>query len=139
MHTRPNVLLVEDTPSLSALYQEYLGDMGLYLRHAHTGALAIDYLDREEFDLVLLDLNLPDMDGISILRHMQEQKHIVPTIVITVNNSIDKAVEAMLCGAQDYIVKPFTRERLTTTVRNMLLMRRLEKDLARLSQAIKSA
>lgn len=128
MPSSSRVLLVEDTPSLSALYKEYLRDLEIALTHAPTGSVAVDLLSKQEFDLLLLDLNLPDIPGLQILRKMQDMNKIVPTIIISANNTVEKAVEAMKFGARDYIVKPFSRDRLNITVKNMLLMIQMEKE-----------
>jgi two-component system repressor protein LuxO len=87
----------------------------------------------DHFDLLLLDINLPDISGIQVLRKMIEGGKMIPTIIISANNAVEKAVEAMKYGARDYIVKPFSRERISITVKNMLLMAKLEVDAKKFS------
>ena len=128
MAAKSKVLLVEDTPSLSALYKEYLRDLDIELIHAANGMSALDLMNKHHFELMLLDLNLPDISGMQVLRKMVEGNRMIATIIISANNAVEKAVEAMRYGARDYIVKPFSRERISITVKNMLLMVKLEAD-----------
>jgi DNA-binding NtrC family response regulator len=133
MTIKSKVLLVEDTASLSALYKEYLRDLDIELVHVPNGTMALDIMKSDHFDLLLLDINLPDISGIQVLRKMIEGGKMIPTIIISANNAVEKAVEAMKYGARDYIVKPFSRERISITVKNMLLMAKLELDAKKFS------
>jgi len=133
MTIKSKVLLVEDTASLSALYKEYLRDLDIELVHVPNGTMALDIMKSDHFDLLLLDINLPDISGIQVLRKMIEGGKMIPTIIISANNAVEKAVEAMKYGARDYIVKPFSRERISITVKNMLLMAKLEVDAKKFS------
>lgn len=114
------VLLVEDTPSLSIVYQEYLSKSGLKSELAETGADALRLLEGGQFRVVLLDLQLPDMNGIEILKQITERGLPASVVVITADGSINTAVDAMRLGAYDFIVKPFSEDRLITTTRNAL-------------------
>lgn len=114
------VLLVEDTPSLSIVYQEFLAKAGLKSKLAETGAEALSLLESGQFRVVLLDLQLPDMNGIQILKQITEQGLPTSVVVITADGSINTAVDAMRLGAYDFIVKPFSEDRLITTTRNAL-------------------
>ncbi|WP_282604558.1 sigma-54 dependent transcriptional regulator [Pelagibius sp. Alg239-R121] len=114
------VLLVEDTPSLSIVYQEYLSKAGVKTELAETGADALRLLESGRFRVVLLDLKLPDMNGIDILKQITERGLPAAVVVITADGSINTAVDAMRLGAYDFIVKPFSEDRLITTTRNAL-------------------
>lgn len=118
--SQTRVLLVEDTPSLSIVYQEYLSNAGLESELAETGADALRLLESGRFRVVLLDLQLPDMNGIEILKQITERGLPTSVVVITADGSINTAVDAMRLGAYDFIVKPFTEDRLITTTRNAL-------------------
>ncbi|WP_207484780.1 sigma-54-dependent transcriptional regulator [Arenibaculum pallidiluteum] len=120
-----SVLLVEDTPSLARVYAEYLKKDGIAAQTAETGRAALAALRERPPQLLLLDLNLPDINGMEILRDIHEQAIPVATVVITAHASVNLAVEAMRYGAYDFIVKPFTADRLLITVRNALEHRRL--------------
>jgi two-component system repressor protein LuxO len=122
-----HVLLVEDTAPLARIYTEYLRKTGCTVELVETGAAALASLDRRLPVLALIDLNLPDMSGMDLLRRIRNGQMPVGVIVITANGSISAAVEAMQIGAYDFIVKPFTAERLITTVSNALERARLER------------
>ena len=114
------VLLVEDTPSLSTVYMEYLRNAGMAPSLAETGREALAALTEGGFQAMLLDLKLPDMSGVEILKRVADDEIPLAIVVITANGSINAAVEAMRLGAYDFIVKPFNEERLVTTARNAI-------------------
>ncbi|MFD2204075.1 sigma-54-dependent transcriptional regulator [Kiloniella antarctica] len=120
MTDTPSILLVEDTASLSAVYTSYLQRSGYDSTQVASGGDALIELDRGGYRVVLLDLQLPDMDGIEILRMVQEQKLPVAVVIITSNASVNVAVESMRLGAYDFLEKPFSADRLIVTVRNAL-------------------
>ncbi|MBI3451548.1 MAG: sigma-54-dependent Fis family transcriptional regulator [Rhodospirillales bacterium] len=119
------ILLVEDTPSLAQLYAEYVKREPYALTVAETGQAARDALSRRVPTVVLLDLQLPDMNGLDILRHIRTQQMPTEVIVMTAHGSISVAVEAMRHGAFDFLIKPFNAERLIVTLRNAVERRRL--------------
>ena len=121
-----SVLLVEDSPSLSALYSEYLRAEGGHVTHVNHGQDALEELRRNPCDLVILDIQLPDISGLEVLARLQELDPTSVVIMITAHGTIDVAVEAMRNGAFDFIVKPFDAKRLGITVRNAIKQRRLQ-------------
>ena len=110
------VLLVEDTPSLSLTYEMLLTRGGYRVECAFSAAEALDRHGRGAHRVVLLDLMLPDGDGIDVLRAMRAADPGVRAIVMTANGSINRAVEAMRGGAFDFLVKPFEDNRLMRAV-----------------------
>lgn len=112
------LLLVEDDVSLAAIYKEYLSAEGFDTDHVERGDEALSAIEANHYHVLLLDLNLPDVKGFDILGHVKQLKLDCSIIVITADGSVNKAVEAMRLGAYDFILKPFNKERLTTTVRN---------------------
>lgn len=128
-----NILIIEDSPTLALTYREYLKPLGVVTRLAETGAEALGYIDAQMPTVVLLDLKLPDMDGIDILKRINQEKLASRVIVITAHGSVTVAVEAMREGASDFLLKPFTAERLTTTVTNVLEISRLSSLVERYS------
>lgn len=137
MTAKPRLLLVEDTPSILHLYHEFLAKLDIELIDATTGARANEALHEAIPDVVLLDLELPDTNGIEILRSIRSRKLPCAVIVVTAHGSVKVAVEAMREGAYDFIVKPFAPDRLIVTVRNALDKRRLET-LAAANDVVKS-
>jgi len=114
------VLLVEDVVALALTYEAYLSDLPYEVRSVDTGKAAMLALVEDVPDVVLLDLMLPDMDGLSILEHISTQHLPVAVIVITANASLSVAIEAMRLGALDFLIKPFSAARLKVTLNNAL-------------------
>ena len=118
--SKPLVLMIEDTPSLAALYSEYLRREPVRLLAVDTGTAGVAAIREQAPAAVLLDLNLPDMAGMDILKEVTGHRYGCSVIVITAHGSINVAVEAMRHGAYDFLVKPFDPERLRVTLRNAL-------------------
>jgi len=114
------LLLVEDTPSLSMVYNSVLTRAGHGVTCAYSLAEARDYCEHTRPRLVLLDLQLPDGDGLDLLATLQRDVPESRIIVITANGSINRAVQAMRAGAFDFLVKPFDEARLLSAVGNAL-------------------
>jgi two-component system repressor protein LuxO len=112
------VLVVEDSPTLSAVYGSYLANEPYQLSFAENGSDAFELIKSNPPKLLILDLNLPDMDGMRILQYIHE--HQIPTVVVvlTAHGSVDLAVDAMKYGAFDFISKPVEAKRLQITLRN---------------------
>ncbi|MEP9356024.1 sigma-54 dependent transcriptional regulator [Xanthobacter sp. KR7-65] len=131
---RQKVLLVEDTVPIARLYLMYLANMPYDVRHVELGAAALAALETERPDVILLDLQLPDMNGLDVLREVHAKDSSIAVIVVTANGSIGTAVEAMRAGAFDFLVKPFNAERLEVTLRNAAERRQLGREIARYQQ-----
>ena len=121
------VLLVEDDRAQARAVEEFLKNEHYLIVRAETGGAALDVINENLPDAVLLDMMLPDMDGIDILRQIAERQLPCAVIVITAHGSVNLAVEAMRLGAYDFIIKPFNVTRLLVTVRNALEQQRLSR------------
>jgi DNA-binding NtrC family response regulator len=126
MTAKPRLLMVEDTPSILRLYHEVLKKLDVELIDAVTGASALDAFNEAIPDIVLLDLELPDANGLDILRRIRARNLPCAVIVVTAHGSVNVAVEAMREGAYDFIIKPFPPDRLIVTVRNALERHQLQ-------------
>jgi len=115
-----SILIVDDEETMREACHEVLDSEGFILQEASSGESALDILGRRSFDLLILDLKMPRVDGLEILRRVQKESPGTPTVVITGYPSIDTAVEAMRLGAADFLPKPFTPEVLRLTVRRAL-------------------
>ncbi len=124
------LLLVEDTPSLSMVYQQVLERAGHAVASASTLAEARTRIGLERWRLVMLDLQLPDGDGLDLLDELHRDLPDVRVIVITANGSINRAVQAMRAGAFDFLVKPFDETRLLSAVQNALATAPFVPDMA---------
>jgi len=118
-------LLVEDSASIGAIYSSNLRNEGGKVTHVQSGLDALTELTRWQPDLLVLDIQLPDMSGMDILATVQQRHPEISIIMITAYGSIDIAVDAMRAGAFDFLVKPFDAKRLSITVRNALKQRQL--------------
>jgi len=119
------ILLIEDTPPLAHIYTEFMRGESYQVTHVETAAAALAVLAERTPDAVVLDLKLPDMDGLDLMNLIQERAPDTSMVVITAYGSVSLAVEAMRRGAFDFIVKPFNATRLTVTLRNALERRTL--------------
>lgn len=119
MSTGP-LLLVEDTPSLQLVYESVLKSAGYAVRTAGDAASGLAAFKSVMPSVVLLDLMLPDRDGLDLLYDMLALKPDAHVIVITANGSINKAVAAMRAGAHEFLVKPFDEQRFLNAIQNAL-------------------
>lgn len=116
MQTMPEILLVEDTPTMQVLYLSILNKAGRRADCAGSIEEARGFLSSRGYPLVLLDLNLPDGDGLDLLEEILSDDPRTQIIVITANGSLNKAIQAMRLGAMDFLVKPFTTDKLLASV-----------------------
>ncbi len=117
-----HILLVDDTRSLAHMYAHALEADGFQVTMTHSGAGLFDILANDSFapDLLVLDIKLPDMDGLDILARLRDINFNAPVIVVTGHGSVHTAVEAMRLGASDFLVKPFPIEKLSESVSRAL-------------------
>ena len=124
-----NILVVDDEKLIRWSLKERMTREGHAVREAEDGKSAAAALEAELPDLVLLDMKLPDTDGLTILRSITERAPQLPVIIITAFSTVDTAVEAMRVGAYDYISKPFDMDELTITVRRALEASSLRREV----------
>ncbi|MBT6204408.1 MAG: response regulator [Rhodospirillaceae bacterium] len=108
------ILIVDDDPVQRRLYGEIVGSMGFRAETANDGDVALDMLLGSDQplrpDCVLLDLNMPDVDGMTVLEKLTPTLPDLPVVVLTGHGGVDIAVEAMRAGAADFLVKPVAPE-----------------------------
>jgi two-component system repressor protein LuxO len=131
MSSNALILIVEDSPVHAALAQAMLRDLGYRMVLAETAAAGLDAVRRDRPDVILLDLELPDGSGFGLMKQLREEGFDSAVIVVTANASIGTAVQAMREGATDFVVKPYAKARLTTTLSNVLEHRALTHELQR--------
>lgn len=117
---RPRILLVDDEPDLLDLLELDMARMGLDSARAASVGQARELLGRQDFDLCLTDMRLPDGEGLEIVRHIAEHAPGTPVAVITAFGSAENAVVALKAGAFDYVEKPVTPEKIRSLVRSAL-------------------
>src|SRR5213595_1367060 len=119
------VLVVDDEPMMSDSLRQHLAEEDYSVDTAASGAEAIDLFDGGAHHLVICDLQLPDMDGLTLLRHMKDAKPATEVIVVTAYGSVEAAVEATKAGAFYFVEKPFDFEELLPLVEKAIERREL--------------
>ena len=117
-----HVLIVEDEKQLSDEIKKYLEREGFSCEQAYTGHVASDKLWVNSYDLILLDLGLPDYDGIDLLKEIVKSKKESPVIILSARSSLDDKIKGLDLGADDYLPKPFSLLELKSRI--MAVIRR---------------
>ena len=129
------ILLLEDDFMLNEMIDNYLTSTGHLIKSATTGKKCLELLDKEKFDLLILDINLPDIDGFTILETLHEQKRDIPTIYISALIDIEDISRAFDIGCYDYLKKPFHLKELTIRINRLLKTRITPMQHKRLSKS----
>jgi DNA-binding NtrC family response regulator len=135
---RARVLIVDDDPVQRRLLDNMVRKFGHEPLIAESGEAAVTLLtgqDTERIDCVVLDLVMPDLDGLGVLARLRKAGSNVPVIVQTAHGGIDNVTSAMRAGALDFLVKPVGAERLQVSLRNALEKGALEDELARIKRS----
>ena len=119
----PRILLIEDDPRLAGLVTEYLGEAGFQVSTAATGRDGLDRIGREPYDAVVLDLMLPDIDGLEVCRQLRATSSEVPVLMLTARGDTMDRVVGLEIGADDYMPKPFEPRELLARLRAILRRR----------------
>lgn len=117
------ILLVEDDSRLAEMVQRYLGDAGFHVTVAPRGGAALTLVSRETFDAMILDLMLPDMDGLDVCRQMRGQNRAgaeTPILMLTARGDAMDRVLGLEMGADDYLPKPFEPRELLARLKSIL-------------------
>lgn len=118
-----SVLIVEDNQDIALQIGHYLEQQGLITDFAHLGSTALNLIEDQSYDLIVLDLMLPDMDGLTICEHIKQRKNInIPILMLTARDSTGDKIAGFDAGTDDYLTKPFALEELF--VRCKALLRR---------------
>jgi DNA-binding NtrC family response regulator len=130
------ILLVDDEPLNLDLLDQELSDLGYDIETARDGAQALKAMAEVAPDLVLLDYQMPGMNGIEVLSEIRKKNADLPVIMITAYGTIERAVEAIKSGADDFVTKPFDPDHLAMVVRKALQRARLKTEIAILSEEL---
>ncbi|HLW11730.1 MAG TPA: response regulator transcription factor [Casimicrobiaceae bacterium] len=114
------ILVVEDDPLLAESLVRALQQQGYGVGHARRGQDADTALRTHRFDLLLLDIGLPDVDGFEVLRRLRARSDATPVLVVTAREAVDERVHGLDLGADDYLTKPFSLSELEARVRALL-------------------
>ena len=131
------VLIVDDDPVQRRLLEALVRRFGYNAETAESGEEALRRIDsttQAQVDLMILDLVMPDLDGMGVLTRLRDTKRAVPTIVQTAHGSIEAVISAMRAGALDFVVKPVGAERLQVSIKNALRVDALEGEIRRMNR-----
>ena len=132
------ILVVDDNRELREILEEYLRGEGDNVEGANNGKEALEKYRDNYYDLIITDLNMPELAGMELIKTVQQENEITEFVIITGYASMDSAVEAIKIGAFDYIVKPFRMEELMVVVKNVREKVRLKKLNTQLYDTLKS-
>ena len=133
---KPRIMIVDDEQSVRSSLREWFLEDGFEVETAEDGLDALKKLESGPFDLMIVDLKMPRMDGISLQRRLQEVDPTGTVIILTAFAAVDTAVEALKLGAFDYVTKPVDPDELSHTVRRALEQKRLTEENVRLREKV---
>ena len=119
------ILVVEDEPGIANFVRQGLSEAGYAVDLAWDGEEGLDYALAADYDALVLDIMLPKMDGLELLRELRQRGHKTPTLMLTARDTVDDRVTGLDAGADDYIVKPFSPRRLLDRIRDLFESREL--------------
>jgi len=134
--SREAILVVDDEAGVRASLSGILGDEGYRVDAVESGEAGLQALESREYDLLLLDVWLPQMDGIEVLSRVRALDPDLPVVVISGHGSIETAVKAVRMGARDFVEKPLSLEKTLLVVKNALRQQRLESENRALKERI---
>jgi DNA-binding NtrC family response regulator len=139
MMVKEKILVIDDESYSREYFQKILGKIDWEVRTASDGSEGLNSVKETSYDLVILDIRLPDADGIDILRQIKEMNQQIPVIIVTAYGTVENAVRAMKLGAFDFLMKPFQEtEKVLITVKNAIYQGKLERENLSLKTRLKS-
>ena len=136
---RPRILVVDDEPLILEGLTRLLAPLDYDVSIAKGGCDAIIAIGKQQFDIILLDLGMPDLSGSEVLRFIADRGVITPVIVLSGESSIDAAINALRAGACDFVRKPYESEELLRRIDNTLTRSRLEKENNQIMQRLQQS
>ena len=132
-----NILVVDDQPAMLENLKDFLGGEGFSVSVSADGADALQVIESQTFDCIILDVNLPKVDGLTVLKKMKLEGDTTPVIIFTAYGSSEKTIEAMKLGAFDYIEKPFDLEEFFIIVQRAIKYNEIVDELQNLREQVK--
>ena len=132
MTSKPSVLVVDDDNGHRLMLEALLGKWGYRVQSAANGVQAVEKVREGPFDAVLMDIRMPDMDGITALKGIKSYNPAVPVVLMTAYSAVESAVEALKSGAYDYLIKPLDFDVLKLTLSRTLEHSRLKAENSQL-------
>ncbi len=138
-YTEGRVLVVDDDMEMRSLLEDFLVTKGFDVLTSPTALKALEMIAGIDFDVVISDIKMPELDGLEFTRRVKEACPDLPVVLITAFGSIETAIEAIQMGAFHYIVKPFKLAEITVTIERVLTHRKLQKDNLTLRNELKNS
>lgn len=129
MNTSVNILVVDDDRQLADTFKDYLSGRGYAVTAVYGGRDALAAFAAENFHIVIVDMNMPDVDGMAVLKRIRKTDRTAVVIMVTGYATVDSALTAINDGAYDYIAKPFKWEELEVVLRRAIERHRSIKQL----------
>ena len=114
------ILLVEDEKKIASALKTGMEEQGFYVMVAYDGAMGEKFFNNYDFDLVILDINLPDINGYTLSRMIRQKKQNIPILILTALGTVEDKIEGFEAGADDYLVKPFAFKELLARIKSLL-------------------
>ena len=114
------ILLVEDEKKIASALKTGMEEQGFYVMVAYDGAMGEKFFNNYDFDLVILDINLPDINGYTLSRMIRQKKQNIPILMLTALGTVEDKIEGFEAGADDYLVKPFAFKELLARIKSLL-------------------
>jgi len=135
---KDKILIIDDEAGIRSALRGILEDEGFTVKSTESGEDGLDLLKSENFDLILLDIWLPNMSGIEVLKQIKTNEVNSQVVMITGHGSVETAVKATKLGAFDFLEKPLSLEKVVLTAKNALKQKRLEEENIQLKEKIKT-
>src|SRR3954468_5058113 len=136
---RQRILVVDDEPEMATVIDQALKRRGYLATQQHSADGAWELLEREDFDVVVTDINMKGMNGIELTSRIAENRHDIPVIVITAFGSVETATAVLRAGAYDFLTKPFEIDQLVVCVERAIQNRHLREEVKRLRAEVARA
>lgn len=131
------ILVVDDDDEILWIMKKFMESNGYNFKILKSGKELCEILLKENFDLILLDINMPELTGIDVMKFMKENNIKIETIIISAYENVDYVVQTIKLGAYDYLIKPIDEDRLKLTIENCLGKIKLQNEIANLKDKIK--
>lgn len=132
---RQTILAVDDEPHMLKLMERIITEKTPYQITTTSNSLEVpDILEKNEFDLIIMDLKMPGMDGLDLLRYVKEKERFEEVVIITAFGSLETAIEALSLGVFDYITKPFKKEQIIFTINRAMRWQEMRREATRMEK-----
>lgn len=114
-----NILLIEDDRKIASFIEGGLKREGMNVMHFRTGEEALEVADKATFDVAVIDIMLPGMDGLEVITTLRSRNHLFPVLILSAKSSVDDRVRGLRHGGDDYLTKPFSFEELVARIESL--------------------